>query len=105
MLRSGVVSIADLRGCGHDVAFVDSVFARSTVVPAVVPDVEETAEPCAVLGFSALDPLVVQGASADLDPAFACASLSSALGCTFARAFGALTFAFLALALSSASAP
>ena len=105
MLRSGVVSIADLRGCGHDVAFVDSVFARSTVVPAVVPDVEVCAEPCAVLGFSALDPLVAQGASAYLDPAFACASLWIALICTFAWAFGALPFAFLSLALSSASAP
>ena len=104
MLRRGVISIADLRGCDHDVAFVDSVFARSTVVPAVVPDVEETAEPCAVLGLSALDPVVVQGASTDLDPAFACA-LGSALSCTFALALRALTLAFLALALGSASAP
>ena len=105
MHRSGVIAVADLRGSCHDVALVDTMLAGGAVVPAVVPDVEETAEPCAVLGFSALDPLVVQGASADLDPAFACASLWIALICTFAWAFGALPFAFLSLALSSASAP
>ena len=88
MLRSGVVSVAYLRGSGQDVAFVDSVFTRSTVVPAVVPDVEVGAEPYAVLGFSALDPLVAQGASAYLDPAFACGTASSGTVVSLPRTCG-----------------
>ena len=104
MLRSGVVSVAYLRSSGHDVAFVDPLFARGTVVPAVVPDVEVGAEPYVVLGFSALDPLVAQGASAYFDP-HACASLWIALICAFACTFGASSFALLSFALGFASAP
>ena len=96
MVLCAVITSADLRGINEEVASVASVRAATSLVSAIVLDVEVRAKPFVVLALCALDPLAIVRANADLQakvlPAgafssFALTSFTFTLALSFSASF------------------